>query len=118
MSIGLAVTSMYVGVARAAQEFFNKFAHERVPSALGKPIAQTERIQTIAGEIEAQLWQAEEVIYSLARRADEGDEDGVCAGAVREAARHPQRRHRRADRRGGARQPGADASQPDRASPP
>jgi alkylation response protein AidB-like acyl-CoA dehydrogenase len=73
MSISLAVTSMYVGVARAAQEFFNKFAHERVPSALGKPIAETERIQTIAGEIEAQLWQAEEVLYSLARRADEGD---------------------------------------------
>ena len=73
MAVSLAVTSMYVGVARAAQEFFNKFAHERVPGALGKPIAQTERIQTIAGEIEAQLWQAEEVIYSLARRADEGD---------------------------------------------
>ncbi len=74
MAVSLAVTSMYVGVARAAQEFFHKFAHERVPSALGKPIAQTERIQTVAGEIEAQLWQAEEVIYSLARRADEGDE--------------------------------------------
>jgi alkylation response protein AidB-like acyl-CoA dehydrogenase len=73
MAVGLAVTSMYVGAARAAQEFFNKFAHERVPSALGKPIAQTERIQTIAGEIDVQLWQAEEVIYSVARRADEGD---------------------------------------------
>ena len=36
----LAVTSMYVGVARAAQEFFNKFANERVPSSLGKPIAR------------------------------------------------------------------------------
>lgn len=73
MAVGLAVTSMYVGVARAAQEFFNTFAHERIPGALGKPIAQTERIQTIAGEIEAQLFQAEEIIYSLARRADEGD---------------------------------------------
>ena len=73
MAIGLAVTSMYVGAARAAQEFFNKFAHERVPTALGKPIAETERIQTIAGEIDVQLWQAEEVIYSVARRADEGD---------------------------------------------
>jgi alkylation response protein AidB-like acyl-CoA dehydrogenase len=73
MAVGLAVTSMYVGVARAAQEFFNQFAHDRVPAALGKPIAQTERIQSIAGEIEAQLWQAEEVIYSVAARADAGD---------------------------------------------
>ncbi len=73
MAVGLAVTAMYVGVARAAQEFFNRFAHERVPAGLGTPIAQTERIQTIAGEIEAQLFAAEEVIYSLARRADEGD---------------------------------------------
>jgi alkylation response protein AidB-like acyl-CoA dehydrogenase len=73
MAIGLSVTSMYVGVARAAQEFFNWFANDRVPAALGKPIAQTERIQSIAGEIEAQLFQAEEVIHSVARRADEGD---------------------------------------------
>ncbi len=74
MAVGLAVTSMYVGVARAAQEFFNRFAHERVPAGLGKPIAQTERIQSIAGEIDAQLFGAEEVLYSVARRADSGDE--------------------------------------------
>jgi alkylation response protein AidB-like acyl-CoA dehydrogenase len=73
MAIGLSVTSLYVGVARAAQEFFHAFAHDRVPGALGKPIAETERIQSIAGEIEAQLWQAEEVMYSVARRADAGD---------------------------------------------
>jgi alkylation response protein AidB-like acyl-CoA dehydrogenase len=73
MGIALSVTAMYVGVARAAQEFFNQFAHERVPSALGKPIAQTERIQSVAGEIEAQLMQAEEILYGLARRIDEGD---------------------------------------------
>jgi alkylation response protein AidB-like acyl-CoA dehydrogenase len=73
MGIALSVTAMYVGVARAAQEFFNRFAHERVPSALGKPIAQTERIQSVAGEIEAQLMQAEEILYGLARRIDEGD---------------------------------------------
>ena len=58
--------ALYVGVARAAQEFFLTFANERVPTALGRPIATTERIQTIAGEIEAQLIQAEEVLYSLA----------------------------------------------------
>jgi alkylation response protein AidB-like acyl-CoA dehydrogenase len=55
--------AIYVGVARAAQDFFNKFAKERVPAALGKPIAETERIQLVAGEIEAQLAQAEALLY-------------------------------------------------------
>ncbi|HWI71084.1 MAG TPA: acyl-CoA dehydrogenase family protein [Baekduia sp.] len=73
IAIGLSVTAMYVGVARAAQEFFIKFAHERIPGALGQPIAQTERIQSIAGEIDAQLFQAEELMGSIARRADAGD---------------------------------------------
>jgi alkylation response protein AidB-like acyl-CoA dehydrogenase len=70
---GIAVSALYLGVARAAQEFFLRFAHERVPTSLGRPIATTERIQTIAGEIEAQLIQAEEVVYGLAARIDAGD---------------------------------------------
>ena len=78
MAIGLSVTAMYVGVARAAQEFYVRFAHERVPAGLGKPIAQTERIQSIAGEIDAQLFQAEELMHSIARRADAGDADAIA----------------------------------------
>lgn len=69
--------ALYVGVARAAQAFFVRFAHERVPSALGRPIATTERIQQVAGEIEAQLVQAEELLYGLAERAARGDDDAV-----------------------------------------
>jgi hypothetical protein len=38
------------------------FANDRVPTSLGRPIAGTERIETIAGESEAQLIQAEEVL--------------------------------------------------------
>jgi butyryl-CoA dehydrogenase len=72
-AVGIAVTALYVGVARAAQEFFLTFANERVPTALGRPIATTERIQTVAGEIEAQIVQAEEVLYGLAARIDAGD---------------------------------------------
>lgn len=71
--IGLAITALYVGVGRAAQDFFVRFANERVPTSLGKPIATTERIQSVAGEIEAQLIQAEEVVFGLAARADAGD---------------------------------------------
>jgi alkylation response protein AidB-like acyl-CoA dehydrogenase len=75
---GIAVVALYVGVARAAQEFFVRFASERVPSALGRPIATTERIQTVAGEIEAQLVQAEEVLYGLAARLDAGDPQALA----------------------------------------
>ncbi len=52
---GLVVIALYVGIARAAQEFFVMLANERVPSALGRPIATTERIATIAGERRAGL---------------------------------------------------------------
>ena len=69
----LAVSALYVGVARAAQRFFTTFAHERVPTSLGRPIATTERIQSVAGEIEAQLVGAEEILLGLAARFDAGD---------------------------------------------
>jgi alkylation response protein AidB-like acyl-CoA dehydrogenase len=70
---GLAVAALYVGVGRAAQSFFVRFANERVPTSLGRPIATTERIRSVAGEIQAQLVQAEEVLLSLAARVDAGD---------------------------------------------
>ncbi len=72
-AVGIGASALYIGVARAAQEFFLRFAHERVPTALGRPIATTERIQTNAGEIEAQLVTAEEIAFSVARRFETGD---------------------------------------------
>lgn len=75
--LALAHMALYVGVARAAQRFFVRFAHERVPSALGRAIATTERIQQIAGEIEAQLVQAEELLYGLTARAERGDAEAA-----------------------------------------
>jgi alkylation response protein AidB-like acyl-CoA dehydrogenase len=80
--VGVSLMALYVGVARAAQEFFVRFANERIPTSLGRPIASTERIQTIAGEIEAQLVQAEEVLYGLAARIDAGDERALPRAAV------------------------------------
>ena len=68
---------IYVGVARAAQAAFGHFVHDRVPSALGRSIATTERIQTIAGEIEGLIVQAEELLYGLTARADAGDVDAI-----------------------------------------
>ncbi|HET6509872.1 MAG TPA: acyl-CoA dehydrogenase [Baekduia sp.] len=68
---------IYVGVARAAQEAFATFARERVPSALGRPIATTERIQSVAGAIEGLIVTAEELVYGLTARAEAGDADAV-----------------------------------------
>jgi len=81
-STGLAIAALYVGIGRAAQRFFVRFAHERVPTSLGRPIATTERIQAVAGEIEAQLVGAEELLLGLAARFDTGDPDAARRAGV------------------------------------
>lgn len=69
----LGLFGLYLGVAEAARDFFGEFARTRVPTALGRPIATTERIQGVAGEIEAHITTAQEVLHSLAVRIDAGD---------------------------------------------
>lgn len=71
----LAFVAIYVGVARAARAAFVEFANDRVPSALGRPIASTERIQTVAGEIDAQIAQAETLLFGALLRADAGEHE-------------------------------------------
>ncbi|CUU59799.1 Acyl-CoA dehydrogenase [Parafrankia irregularis] len=68
-----AYSAIYVGVARAARSAFTRFARERVPAALGRPIATTERIQTAAGEIDAQIAQAETLLFGVQLRAEAGE---------------------------------------------
>lgn len=70
----LLIQALYLGVARAAQEAFEAFAHARVPSALGRPIATTERIRSIAGEIELQILQAELLLTHAAQAMQDGEE--------------------------------------------
>ncbi|MFI5934709.1 acyl-CoA dehydrogenase family protein [Actinoplanes sp. NPDC051494] len=65
--------ALYIGVARAARSAFAAFARTRVPSALGKPIAQTERIQAVAGEIDLQIAQAETLLYGALLRVEAGE---------------------------------------------
>lgn len=67
--------ALYIGVARAARTAFVDYALDRVPTALGRPIATTERIQTVAGEIDAQIAQAETLLYGTLLRAEAGDQD-------------------------------------------
>lgn len=62
-AITLALTALYLGVAEAAQEAFIRFAHERVPTNLGHPIARTERFVTLSGEIDLLVSGARQVIF-------------------------------------------------------
>ncbi|SCW60634.1 Acyl-CoA dehydrogenase [Rhizobium mongolense subsp. loessense] len=59
----LALTAIYLGVAEAAQEAFIRFAHERVPTNLGHPIARTERFVALSGEIDLLVCGARQIIF-------------------------------------------------------
>jgi alkylation response protein AidB-like acyl-CoA dehydrogenase len=72
-SLQLPLAALYLGVARAAQAFFHRFAHERVPANLGHPVARTERFRRTAGEIEVLLAAAEQLVFGGAVRVDSGD---------------------------------------------
>lgn len=65
--------ALYVGVARAARTAYAEIARTRVPAALGRPIATTERIQRIAGEIDLQIAQAETLLHGAILRLEAGD---------------------------------------------
>ena len=72
-AVHVPVTAIYVGVARAAQRVFHRFAHERVPANLGRPVATTDRFKQAAGEIEVLLTGAENLLLGVADRIDRGE---------------------------------------------
>ncbi|GIM95015.1 acyl-CoA dehydrogenase family protein [Paractinoplanes toevensis] len=67
-ALHLPLAAIYVGVARAAQDWFHRFAHERVPANLGRPIATTDRFKAAAGEIETLLSTAERLLLEATAR--------------------------------------------------
>ena len=62
----LLVSAVYVGVAQAALIAAARYAHERVPTALGRPIATLESIQRHLGQAELLLTQARLALYQTA----------------------------------------------------
>jgi alkylation response protein AidB-like acyl-CoA dehydrogenase len=62
----LNVSAVYVGVAAAALQGAARYAQERIPTALGKPIATLENIQRRLGEAELLLHQARVQLYHAA----------------------------------------------------
>ncbi|MCY3897941.1 MAG: acyl-CoA/acyl-ACP dehydrogenase [Caldilineaceae bacterium] len=65
------VGAVYLGVAQAALDFAADYAAKRVPTALGKPIAELESIQRRLGQAELLLLQARALLYNTARDWDQ-----------------------------------------------
>ncbi len=59
----LALTAIYLGVTEAAAVAFARFAHDRVPANLGRPIAETERMIATAGEIDLLVSSARSFLF-------------------------------------------------------
>jgi alkylation response protein AidB-like acyl-CoA dehydrogenase len=66
----LTISAVYVGVAVAALKTAACYARERVPTALGKPIAELESIQRQLGQAELKLQQARMILYHNAELWD------------------------------------------------
>lgn len=87
----LHIPACYLGVALAARDFAVQYAATYQPNSLPHPIAQVPHVEQKLGEIELKLLGARTLMYDLARRWDEADEDGRRAlrpqlGAVKTTA--------------------------------
>jgi alkylation response protein AidB-like acyl-CoA dehydrogenase len=67
----LTVSSVYLGVAQAAMEAAIDYAQERVPTALGKPIAELDSVQRRLGQADLLLTQARALLYQVANDWDQ-----------------------------------------------
>lgn len=83
----LMVAATYLGTARAARDAVIRYALERVPTALGKPIAALPQIQRQIGELDVAL-QAAELLLLDAAAAWPGDETGRAVYPRIVAAKH------------------------------
>lgn len=72
-SVLLISAALYLGAARAAQDFVHHTGVTKVPVHLGRPIAAGERFRHAAGEIEVLLSTAEQLVFGVAARLDRGE---------------------------------------------
>ncbi|MGB3305861.1 MAG: acyl-CoA dehydrogenase family protein [Thermomicrobiales bacterium] len=66
----LVTSAVYLGIATAARDFAVDFAQHRVPSGLGKPIAELQTIQHRIAQIELLLLQSRSVLYGTVETWD------------------------------------------------
>ncbi|MBO9101028.1 MULTISPECIES: acyl-CoA dehydrogenase family protein [unclassified Rhizobium] len=77
----LALTAIYLGVAEAAQAEFIRYAHERVPTNLGHPIARTERFVNLSGEIDLLVSGARHIIFD-SLESGQGDPERLIRARI------------------------------------
>lgn len=70
--INVLLATLYDAVARNAQAWLLRFLHERVPSALGAPLASLPRMHEAVGEIELLLQRCRVQLEAAAADADAG----------------------------------------------
>lgn len=59
-------SAVYLGIAQAARDYAVNFARNRVPSGLGRPIAELQTVQHRVAQMELLLLQARTLLYSTA----------------------------------------------------
>lgn len=64
---GLAISAVYLGIGQASCDAACDYANGRVPTSLGKPIAELPHIQQWLGEMQVTLDAARAVLYTTAR---------------------------------------------------
>ena len=65
---GISFASVYLGVGEAAVRAVAQYAKQRVPTALGKPIAELPHIQRNIGHMQVLLTAAKAVLFDVARK--------------------------------------------------
>ena len=66
-----AFAATYLGIGVSALNCLAAYAHQRIPTALGKPIASLAHIQRIIGQMDVTLRAARSVLHSAAKRWDD-----------------------------------------------
>ncbi|HMP42701.1 MAG TPA: acyl-CoA dehydrogenase, partial [Roseiflexaceae bacterium] len=84
----LAVAASYLGVGQAAVDAASEYANSRVPTSLGKPIAELPHIQQWIGEMQIAIEAARAVLYDAARTWVEHPELRPTLGAHVAAAKY------------------------------
>ncbi|MDQ3250644.1 MAG: acyl-CoA/acyl-ACP dehydrogenase [Chloroflexota bacterium] len=83
----LCVSAVYVGIGLAALGAAARYAKERIPTALGKPIAEVESIQRHLGQAELLLHQARTLLYYSAEQWERYPEQRVALSPAVTAAK-------------------------------
>ncbi|UFU00190.1 acyl-CoA/acyl-ACP dehydrogenase [Radiobacillus kanasensis] len=84
----LQIPAVYLGIATSARDYAIKFASEYTPTTLPGPIKEVPEVRRKIGEIELELFNARQVLYSTAQKWVEYPEQRVTMGSDLAAVKH------------------------------